>query len=187
MREGRSNDETSQGVAHEADARETADGAEGLDVLFDLVGQALSHFKNVPLRQLLIGTRLQEEGLGVLQRQVVLEQTHVPRVALEAVAQHEQVHADDVSGLHFFVHGYHLLLGEHLRCVFDELGKVLVDVLHVAFLEDYRVQVCALPEYRLVLHLHHHVRLHVVLFLHYQVRASSAGVLNQIRVPLCLG
>jgi hypothetical protein len=55
VREGRTDNQATQGVPNEGYLREALNRTELLDVLFDLVGQALSHLKDITLGEVLIG------------------------------------------------------------------------------------------------------------------------------------
>lgn len=99
MREGGSNDQAAKRVPDEADAAEARQGAELLDVLLDLVCQPLAHVEDVSLGEVLVDARGEEDSLGVAQREVVLEDAHIARVPLEAVAQHEQMNSTIVHRL----------------------------------------------------------------------------------------
>ena len=91
VREGRADDQASQGVPDERHFREALNRAELLDVLLDLVGQSLSHLKDISFGEVFVGLARQEYGFGVCQTQVILEQAHIARITLETMTQHEEV------------------------------------------------------------------------------------------------
>ena len=62
----------------EGHLRQALDGAERLDVLLHLVGEALAHFEDIPLREVLIRLAGEEDGLWVGEAEVVLQESHVP-------------------------------------------------------------------------------------------------------------
>lgn len=77
---------------HPADAR---NGTEGQDVLLDFGRESLAHLHNVALRLLLVCLRQQDNGVRMLQRDLIFKQTHVVVIALEPVHHDEEVHTDE--------------------------------------------------------------------------------------------
>lgn len=62
-----------------------------VDVIPDLDCEAVAHFDDVGVSHVFVRTGTEEGHLGVHEGEVVLDELHVQRVALEAVHQHRQM------------------------------------------------------------------------------------------------
>lgn len=71
-------------------------------------------------------------------RQVIFEQSHINRIALEPMLQNKQMYAniivDQVKAFHF-IFGCYLLLS-HFIASFNLLNKTWIIVFHIAFFKD---------------------------------------------------
>ena len=76
----------------------------------------------------------------MLERDLILEETHVVVISLETMAKDEEMHADEVvwSGWLNIVEGLEYFLLGQLLTVLDHFDELLVLVLHdgIALLED---------------------------------------------------
>ncbi len=91
VRQGRSAYQPAHAVPDEADPGEAGHRAEALDVLLDFIGQVLPHLHDVSFGLVLVGRGREEDGVGVHDGEVVLEEAHVAGVALETVDEDEEV------------------------------------------------------------------------------------------------
>lgn len=76
-------------MANKTDLANAGDGAEWKDVLLDLSGESLTHLHYVALSMILITLRKQNHSIWVLEWNLILEQTHIVVIALEAMLHDE--------------------------------------------------------------------------------------------------
>ncbi len=89
MRQRSPDNQATQRMPYEAHPSQAGHRAKRLNILLNFISQALAHLEDVALGLLFVGAGGQEDGVGVHQAQVVLQETHVAGVALETVHQHE--------------------------------------------------------------------------------------------------
>ena len=91
IRKSRSDDQTTQRVANEADAPEFIPRAPLTHECFHVLSESDSHLHNVPIVHAFVRRGGEKQSVWVLLRNAGLEHPHIERIALEAVNQHKQV------------------------------------------------------------------------------------------------
>ena len=138
MWQGCPNDQAADWMADKADLAYAGDGAEWKDVLLDLCGKSLSHLHDISFGLVLVRLRKQDHSVWMLQRYLVLEESHIVVVSLKAMGHDKQVNPYEVT-----FNGNLIVLGDLIDLAFTDLvsildlfneGFVFVDT--VALLED---------------------------------------------------
>ena len=138
MGQSSSDNESTNGVTDEADFADARNGTEREDVLLYFVCEAFSHFHQVSLSLVLICLGQQNYCVWVLQRYLVLKQSHVVVVALEAVLKDKKMDSDKpcINRSHIFVVSFSDFGLTDLISALDFFDKVRIVVDAVTLFEN---------------------------------------------------